>query len=164
LNVWKGAIVTDGYVEKIYVLVHHCHEQLLKLIHSGKSEGGFAALGINLKQGIMLKILLRSDGMTQKELTRRLRITSSSCGELIVKLEQGGYVKRHASPDDKRTFNIYLTKRGKVLAEQYQEQSSIMLEEWGENLTEQEKEQLFSLLNKLSDGLQVQIEGKGEEK
>jgi DNA-binding MarR family transcriptional regulator len=150
-----------GYTERIYVLVHHCHEQLLKLIHTGKPDDGFVPLGINLKQGILLKILLDNDGITQKELTRRLQITSSSCGELIVKLEQGGYLNKRTSPDDKRTFNVYLTKRGRALGEQYREQSRVMLEDWGASLSAQEKKQLFSLLTKLSDGLQVRIDGKG---
>lgn len=155
-------VALSGYVEKIYVLVHHCHEQLLKLIHTGKSDNGFAAQGINLKQGIMLKLLLDDDGMTQRELTQRLQITSSSCGELIAKLEQGGYLGRRANPNDKRTFKVYLTKHGRVLGEQYREQSRIMLEEWGANLTAKEKEQLFYLLTKLSDGLQQQIKGMRE--
>jgi DNA-binding MarR family transcriptional regulator len=115
-----------------------------------------------LKQGIILKILLTDDGVTQKELTQRLQITSSSCGELIEKLEQRGYLNKRANPDDKRTFNIFLTKRGRILGEQYRAQSRIMLEDWGANLNEREKEQLFGLLTKLSDGLQTRIEGKGE--
>ncbi|MDR1183196.1 MAG: MarR family transcriptional regulator [Coriobacteriales bacterium] len=150
-----------AYTERIYVLVHHCHEQLLKLIHASKPDDGSVPLGINLKQGIILKILLDDDGITQKELTQRLQITSSSCGELIVKLEQGGYLNKRASPDDKRTFNVYLTKRGRALGEQYREQSRVMLEDWGASLSLSEKKQLFSLLTKLSDGLQTQIEGKG---
>jgi DNA-binding MarR family transcriptional regulator len=150
----------DGYIEQIYVLVHHCHEQLLKLIHAEKSHDGAVSSGINLKQGIILKILLMDDGITQKELTQRLQITSSSCGDLIAQLEQGGYLNKRVDPDDRRTFNIFLTKRGHILGEQYREQSRIMLEDWGANLTAQEKKQLFGLLIKLSDGLQAQIEGE----
>jgi DNA-binding MarR family transcriptional regulator len=150
-----------GYTEKIYVLVHHCHEQLLKLIHTGKPADGSVPPGINLKQGIILKILLDDDGITQKELTQRLQITSSSCGELIVKLEQGGYLNKRADPDDKRTFDVYLTKRGRALGEQYREQSRVMLEDWGACLSLREKKQLFSLLAKLSGGLQTQIGRKG---
>jgi DNA-binding MarR family transcriptional regulator len=153
--------LTEGYVERIYVLVHHCHEQLLKLIHAGGADGGGAPLGVNLKQGIMLKILLDDDGITQRELTRRLQITSSSCGELIVKLEQGGFLNRRAYPRDKRTFKVCLTERGRALGERYREQSRAMLEEWGANLTPREKEQLFRLLTKLSDGLRARIEGEG---
>lgn len=111
-----------------------------------------------MKQGIVLKILLERSGITQRELTQLLQITSSSCGELIVKLEQGGYLKRRTSSIDKRTFDVFITESGKKLGRQYRDESREMLESWGENLTKAEKEQLFSLLSKLSAGLNAQIE------
>ncbi|MDR1069207.1 MAG: MarR family transcriptional regulator [Gracilibacteraceae bacterium] len=147
-------------MEKIYVLVHRCHEQCIKLIHAtpdGKSGG----LGIGLKQGIILKILLERDGLTQRELTRFLQITSSSCGELIAKLEQGGYVRRKANVSDRRTFDVFLTESGRALGEKYRDESREILEEWGGNLTAAEKERLFRLLTKLSAGLDAQIEKNG---
>ena len=119
---------------------------------------------IGLKQGIVLKILLKhsADSITQRELTERLQITSSSCGELIAKLAQSGYVERRANAADKRTFDVSLTERGRVLGEQFRETSRDVLEEWGENLTQDEKAQLFTLLTKLSDGLDVQIKKQRE--
>jgi DNA-binding MarR family transcriptional regulator len=159
---WKEVIDVDGYVERIYVLVHHGHEQLLKLSHDSKPGNGFTVFGINLKQGIILKILLEDDGITQRELTRRLQITSSSCGELLVKLEKCGSLRRRANPSDGRTFNVYLTEQGRALGERYREQSRAMLEEWGENLTPKEKARLFALLTKLSAGLDAQIEKRRE--
>jgi DNA-binding MarR family transcriptional regulator len=147
----------ENYVEKIYVLVHRCHEQCLKLIHANP-DGKIGASGIGLRQGIVLKILLERDGITQRALTQLLQITSSSCGELIAKLEQGGYVRRSENADDKRTFDVFLTESGRALGEKYRDESRDMLEEWGENLTAAEKEQLFKLLTKLSAGLDRQIE------
>jgi DNA-binding MarR family transcriptional regulator len=152
----------EHLAEGIFVLAQRCHKQLLKLIHAEMPDSGFPALGINFKQGVILKILQNEDGITQRELTQRLKITSSSCGELIVKLEQRGYLKRRANASDKRTSDVYLTKQGRTIAGQYREQSRVLLEEWSDSLTAQEKEQLYGLLTKLSDGLQMQIEGKGE--
>jgi DNA-binding MarR family transcriptional regulator len=151
----------ENYVEKIYVLVHRCHEQCIKLIHASP-DGKAGDLGIGLKQGIILKILLERDGITQRELTRFLQITSSSCGELIAKLEQSGCVRRRANAGDKRTFNVFLTETGRILGEKYRDESREMLEEWGENLTASEKKQLLGLLTKLSAGLDAQIEKKRE--
>lgn len=148
----------QGYAEKIYVLVHRCHEQCLKLMRSNSTNTReIGEIGINTRQGIILKMLLREDGLTQKELTSRLEITSSSCGELITKLEQGGYLEKRTSPTDKRTFNIYLTDIGRVLAEQYKEICAVELEEWASDLTPDEKEQLWALLQKLSRGLDDRI-------
>lgn len=146
------------YAEKIYVLIHRCHEQCLRMMHSNNSvRKTFADIDINTRQGIILKLLYKEDSMTQKELTQKLEITSSSCGELISKLEQGGYVEKKISPDDKRTFTISLTAEGRVLAKRYIETCIIELEEWASDLTQSEKEQLFTLLEKLSRGLDDRI-------
>lgn len=148
----------QGYAEKIYVLVHRCHEQCLKLMHSNNLPAReFSDIGINTRQGIILKLLLDGNGMTQREITQRLQITSSSCGELITKLEQGGYLEKRTSPTDKRTYNLYLTESGRSLAENYKEICIIELEEWASDLEQQEKEQLFHLLSKLSKGLEDRI-------
>lgn len=146
------------YAEKIYVLVHRCHEQCLKMMHINNTPAKeFSDNGINTRQGIILKMLLNENGMTQKELTQRLEITSSSCGELITKLEQGKYLEKRTSPTDKRTFNVYLTESGRVVAERYKKICVIEMEAWASELTQQEKEQLFHLLGKLSKGLEHQI-------
>lgn len=153
----------DHYAEKIYVLVHRCHEQCLKLMHTDNAPAKeFSNIGLNTRQGIILKMLLGQNGMTQKELTGRLEITSSSCGELITKLEKGGYLEKRTSPADKRTFNVFLTESGRALAEQYKKSVIVELEEWASDLSRQEKETLFHLLGKLSKGLEDRIAKEAE--
>jgi len=148
----------QGYAENIYVLVHRCHEQCLKLMHNNHlPEKQFSDTGINTRQGIILKMLLHENGITQKVLTERLEITSSSCGELISRLEQGGFLEKRKSLNDKRTYNVYLTEQGRILAEQYKRSVVVELEEWASDLTRQEKETLLLLLGKLSKGLDNQI-------
>lgn len=151
----------ENSAEQIYVLVHRCHEQCLKLMHTSTMPSKeFNDIGINTRQGIILKLLLDENGLTQKELTQRLEITSSSCGELITKLEQGSYLEKCVNPNDKRTFNVYLTESGRFLAEQYKELCIIELEEWASDLTSQEKTTLYQLLGKLSNGLENQLNEK----
>lgn len=145
----------DGCAEKIYVLVHRCHEQCLRLMHANtKLDREQSEIGISTRQGIMLKMLLHEDGVTQKELTERLEITSSSCGELLTKLEQGNYLERRANPNDKRTYTVHLTQSGRSLGEYYKQKSIVELEEWSADLTGEEKAQLYLLLGKLSKGLE----------
>ena len=154
-----------NHAEPIYVLVHRCHEQCLKLVHLNNLPAKeFSDIGINTRQGIILKMLLHQDGMTQKDLTQRLEITSSSCGELITKLERGGFLEKRQSPTDRRTFNVYLTKSGRRLAQQYKKKAILELEEWASDLTTQEKEQLLFLLGKLSKGLEDRINRNANKK
>lgn len=148
----------QAYAEKIYVLVHRCHEQCLKLTRSNKlPRTEFGDDSLTTRQGIILKLLHNEDGMTQKEITQKLQITSSSCGELITKLEEYGYLEKRPSPTDKRTFNVYLTKSGQDLAVQYKKLYVVKLEEWASDLSEEEKETLYHLLGKLSNGLEDRI-------
>lgn len=154
----------ENYAEQIYVLVHRCHEQCLKLMRNNHlPEKEFCDFGINTRQGIILKMLLLENGVTQRELTERLEITSSSCGELITKLEQGGFLEKRTSPTDKRTFNVYLTDSGRALAQRYTGRVIVELEEWASDLTSGEKEQLFHLLGKLSQGLDDRINRGADE-
>jgi DNA-binding MarR family transcriptional regulator len=147
----------SAYAEKIYVLVHHCHEQCLKLMRAKKADEEFSGLEVSIQQGIILKLLLADDGMTQRELTRKLQITSSSCGALLVKLEQNDYLRRREAPDDKRTFNVFLTDKGRAVGHAYRDKSVVVLEKWASDLSEQEKAQLYALLSKLRDGLEKQL-------
>jgi DNA-binding MarR family transcriptional regulator len=143
-----------GYAEKIYVLVHRCHEQCLKLTRTYKPDAEVAGLGLPIQQGLILKFLLTEDGITQKELTLRLQITSSSCGALLAKLEQGRYIERRPDERDKRGFCVFITDSGRELGQMYLKKSVVVLEEWASDLTEQEKERLYQLLVKLRDGLE----------
>jgi DNA-binding MarR family transcriptional regulator len=117
----------------------------------------FLELGLSIQQGIILKLLLVGGEMTQKDITAKLQITSSSCGALLAKLEQGGYLERQAHPDDKRTFAVTLTDRGRELGKQYCDTSVVVLEKWSDFLTQDEKEQLLALLAKLYDGLEKRV-------
>jgi DNA-binding MarR family transcriptional regulator len=117
----------------------------------------FSGLGLSIQQGIILKLLLADGEMTQKDLTEKLQITSSSCGALLAKLEQGGYIERQAHSNDKRTFAVTLTDDGRKLGKQYKETSVEVLEKWSDFLTQEEKEQLIALLTKLYDGLENRV-------
>jgi DNA-binding MarR family transcriptional regulator len=119
--------------------------------------GEFAELGLGILPGVILKLLLDQDGMTQRELTRKLQITSSSCGAHLAKLEREGYLERQASPQDKRTFDLSLTASGRDLGRAYQEASAVVLEDWASGLTQPEKAQLHHLLTKLHAGLERRL-------
>jgi DNA-binding MarR family transcriptional regulator len=150
----------NGYAEKIYVLVHRCHEQCLRLMRGYKPDAEFTGFGLSIQQGLILKFLLTDNGMTQKELTRRLQITSSSCGALLAKLEQGQYLERRPDERDRRGFRVFITEKGREFGQLYLQKSIVVLEEWASDLTEAEKKQLYQLLVKLHDGLDRRSSGK----
>lgn len=89
-------------------------------------------------------------GVRQKTLTEELRINPSSVSELITKLQNDGYVKRTVDPEDKRATLITLTELGEARAAELQDEKNEMLGKAFANLTNDEKEQLIALLEKLT--------------
>lgn len=90
-------------------------------------------------------------GVRQKTLTEDLKINPSSVSELISKLENDGYVKRTVDPDDKRATLITLTELGEARTAEISDERNERLERAFTALTDDEKEQLIALLEKLTE-------------
>ncbi len=90
-------------------------------------------------------------GVRQKTLTEELRINPSSVSEMISKLESDGYVRRTVDPSDKRATLITLTELGEARAAELADERKGRLEKAFGSLTEEEKEQLAALLEKLTE-------------
>lgn len=131
----------NNYSEEIFHMIHHCHNQSQRLVHweHQHPNAEFIKMGIGGRQGVILRILLEKDGITQKELTERLRISSSSMGELLGKLEQSNYLERRSNTTDKRTFNIHLTESGRVAADNYNKIRDVVVQEWASDMSTEDR-------------------------
>lgn len=98
----------------------------------------------------VLMLLRKAGTITQRELTARLGIQSGSASEVIAKLENTGLVTRALSETDRRTADISLTEEGGRQADAAMEQRQQRHEEMFSVLTEEEKAQLLSLLEKIN--------------
>ena len=99
----------------------------------------------------ILGILLESeDGLRQKAIAEQMHIGPSSTSEFIDKLEQTGYIERRPDPDDGRATRIYLTEKGKARAYELEDERKERFANLFAALTEEEKEQLLALLDKLA--------------
>lgn len=87
--------------------------------------------------------------MTQRELTERLGIQPGSASEVIGKLEKSGLIHRKSSPTDRRTTDIQLTEAGRIQAEEAATQRKIRHLEMFSCLSDEEKNSLLTLLEKL---------------
>jgi DNA-binding MarR family transcriptional regulator len=63
-------------------------------------------------QGRILALLKMQPQISQKDLAFLLDIRPQSLGELLVKLERGGYITRTSSENDHRILDIKLTEEG----------------------------------------------------
>lgn len=112
------------------------------------SRAGYGAPHGKNSQNLILKILSKSERMTQRELTAQLGIQPGSASEIIKKLESAGLITRQSNSEDRRTVDIALTDAGKAQAEaSHSHHANHTL---FETLTDDEKQQLLTLLEKVS--------------
>src|ERR1700722_2838400 len=79
-----------------------------------RSEATFASHGVTADQFVLLATLARGgQGLTQRELARRLSCDPSTVRAMLVLLEQSGLVKRDTHPTDTRARTVALTAKGK---------------------------------------------------
>lgn len=98
----------------------------------------------------ILIVLNEIDGsITQRELTKRLGIQPGSASEVIAKLENEGFVMRLPNETDRRTTDVTLTEAGKAAADQAKGDRDDRHEQMFSCLSETEKDQLLSLLEKV---------------
>ena len=98
----------------------------------------------------ILIVLLETGKITQRALTERLGIQPGSASEVIAKLENAGLIRRTVSEEDRRTADISLTEEGKKQAAEAAEQRNRRHEQMFSSLSEDEKVQLLTLLEKIN--------------
>ena len=118
--------------------------------------GGFTGKS---SQNRILHILSNSECMTQRELTERLGIQPGSVSEIIKKLETAGLIIRQSNSADRRTVDITLTDAGKAQAEATR--SHHVNHTLFETLTVDEKQQLLTLLEKVSQDWHNRFRSEG---
>lgn len=99
----------------------------------------------------ILIILNETGGMTQRELTERIGVQPGSASEVIGKLESAGLIKRSPSETDRRTTDVKLTEAGRLQAEEAGERRKTRHQEMFSCLSQEEKETLLELMEKLSE-------------
>ncbi len=73
------------------------------------------ALGVSLGQWPFLRVLWQEEGMTQRELSRRVAMQEPTTVSALNSLEKSGLVRREPSTEDRRKTHIFLTARGHEL-------------------------------------------------
>ena len=89
------------------------------------------------------------DGINQKQLAESAGINASSTSEVVARLEDDGYIVRKIDENDKRATILKLTDMGAVRAEEIRSEREGFLDEIFSKLTEDEKQALSDILDKL---------------
>ena len=98
----------------------------------------------------MILGILKKEGISkQQEIADELHISKSTLSEMINRLVDDGYVERTSDPSDRRTTVLVLTKTGDERAEEVIEERIRVMEFMFRNLTDEDKEELIKLLDKM---------------
>ena len=137
--------------EKLLQQIRNCTNMVHRLIHSEHRDisPGPRGISIGRGQGLVLNVLMEKNGLSQTEVAEKLDIRPSSLGELVMKLEENGFVERRHHENNKRTIYVYLTEKGREIGKENINSRQKAAEAWCAGLTETEKEQLNELLEKL---------------
>lgn len=100
----------------------------------------------------VLALLAERAPISQRDLLEELDVRSSSLSELLAKLERGGLIERERDEADRRNFIVKLSEAG-LAAAQKSGEGEPGADSIFSALTEEEREQLGSLLRKLNDSL-----------
>jgi DNA-binding MarR family transcriptional regulator len=71
--------------------------------------------GVSSGQWRFLRVLWREDGLTQRELSRRVGMREPTTVIALKSLERSGFVVRRKSAEDRRKAHVYLTPEAKAL-------------------------------------------------
>lgn len=109
----------------------------------------FSKFGIGAGQYVFLLNLYKNSGITQEELTEKVKLDKATTARAVKKLEDEGYVSRVKKESDKRAYRLELTEK----AENIKEEVYSIMEQWENKvrscLTKEETEELINLLIKL---------------
>ena len=101
----------------------------------------------------MLWGLSQNDGLSQKELASKMGITPPSITVMIRKMEAEDLIEKHQDEKDQRITRIYITEKGRKIAENMDDALHQLEKEAFANMSEQEIMLLHRLLLQMKENL-----------
>lgn len=96
--------------QSVGYLVRETHRAFLRVLGARVSRHG-----VSIGMWYFLRALWEEDGLTQRELSRRVRMMEPTTATALAGMERGGLISRRRNSRDRRKVHIYLTARGRRL-------------------------------------------------
>ncbi len=106
----------------------------------------------------------RQPGISQDQLARELYKDKSVVARQIATLQQTGYIRREASPSDKRVQQLFPTEKTLALLPQMMEVFSRWEEILTQGFTEEEKKTVQKLLDRIYQNAEAEINREIDQK
>lgn len=112
-------------------------------------------IGIYPGQPQMLITLNKEDGLSQKELSEKLKIKASTITVMLNRMEKSNLVRRKQDDEDQRISRVYITDNGKKICKKSHEIMKSIEEECFGNFTNEEKIVFKKLLTQMKENLSI---------
>jgi len=103
---------------------------------------------------------LHKEGLHQKEIGKKLYIKPSSVNQIIVKLEDSGYINRITDPVDKRMVVVTISTKGLDLLNEGKEKSSQIQELMVKGISDEDLSHFEKIAQKMKDNLLKERNGE----
>ena len=130
-------------------LVNHAARLLARQL-----DVGLAPLGLSTGPFPLLLHLWERDGLTQKDLVRRLGYEQPTVAATLSRMERDGLVERRPDPLDGRAQRIWLTKRGHGLRAAAEAEAQAINERALAGLSPEETRQFVGMIQRIVKSLQ----------
>jgi DNA-binding MarR family transcriptional regulator len=114
-STWKAGRSPDSEFifkpeDSLGFLIRDTHRAFCKVLNTK-----IAPEGVTLGMWFFLRVLWEQDGLTQRELSRRIGLMEPTTVSAISMMEKRGVVTRRIDRKDRRRRLVYLTRKGKAL-------------------------------------------------
>ena len=108
-------------------------------------------IGLHGGQVFVLNLLWETDGMSQADIVKALNLTAPTVYNMVVRLQETGFVSIQKDENDARVMRVFLTQQGRKIAIRVEQQWQKLEDQTFTNLTEPEKMMFSMLLQKVLD-------------
>jgi len=137
-----------------FLLANICH------LHHTRAHQLFEAIGLYRGQPPVLLALWEQEGVTQTELSERLKIAPATVTKMLQRMEKTGFIRREPDAEDQRVSRVYLTKAGRAIQGDVETVWKTMEAETFANFTPEERAVLRRFLLQMRENL---LRATGEE-
>ena len=109
-----------------------------------------AAYEVTSLQFAILQALVDEPGADQISVAQLVALDAATCGSVIMRLEERCWLRREASPTDKRRKLLWLTPEGEKKAVDMKKPARKVQQRLLQGLSEREQAQLVALLKRVS--------------
>lgn len=102
----------------------------------------------------LLISLYKRDGQSQIELAKKLKLKPATLTVMLSRIEKAGLIERRQDEKDQRVQRVYLTDMGRETCEKLGEVISHIERECFKNFTEDERDELTRLFQKMANNLE----------